>query len=108
MTSRGRVREWHRDEGWGVIDSEHTPGGCWAHCSSVQVAGYRALEAGQVVSFRHENADQDGFTYRAVELWPAGQGPVAADHEISGPTEAYRGQLFRTRPHGEPPSPDSE
>jgi hypothetical protein len=38
MTS-GVVREWHDDEGWGVLESTETPGGCW-----------------------------DGFDHRAVEV----------------------------------------
>ncbi len=43
MPIRGVVRVWHRDQGWGVIDSQDTPGGCWAHFSSVLVPGYREL-----------------------------------------------------------------
>ncbi|MFF7232620.1 hypothetical protein [Streptomyces sioyaensis] len=35
MAAIGIVREWHSDEGWGVIDSDTTPGGCWAHFGSV-------------------------------------------------------------------------
>lgn len=27
----GIVRMWNDDDGWGVIDSPHIPGGCWAH-----------------------------------------------------------------------------
>ena len=29
----GVVREWHREAGWGVIDCDATPGGCWAFFS---------------------------------------------------------------------------
>jgi len=46
MTSTGKVREWHDDHGWGVIDSPETPGGCWAHSSAVLVAGYKTLAPG--------------------------------------------------------------
>jgi CspA family cold shock protein len=35
------VREWHDDEGWGVLDSTETPGGCWAHRSNATVRGHR-------------------------------------------------------------------
>jgi CspA family cold shock protein len=73
MESSGIVREWHPDDGWGVIDSEDTPGGCWAHFSSVLVPGYRSLRAGQTVTLRHEPAEQDGYSFRAVEVWPADQ-----------------------------------
>ena len=47
----GVVREWHRDEGWGVLDSPATPGGCWAGFGDVLVAGFRALTPGQEVEF---------------------------------------------------------
>ena len=47
MSERGVVRLWSDEEGWGVIDSPATPGGCWAHFSSVRVAGLGALSAGQ-------------------------------------------------------------
>ena len=86
MTSQGVVREWHDEDGWGVLDSEATPGGCWAHFSAVLVAGYRSLRAGQAVSFTFEVAEQDGYSFRAVEAWPSDDEPVppeAADDHIS-------------------------
>jgi CspA family cold shock protein len=72
MASPGRVRIWHDEEGWGVIDSESTPGGCWAHFSAVRVTGYRALTRDQQVLLDFEAADQDGYSFRAVQVWPAG------------------------------------
>ena len=75
MTTSGRVRDWHADDGWGVIDSDATPGGCWAHFSSVLVSGHRSLEPGQQVTFTFERADQDGYAFRAIEAWPADRGP---------------------------------
>ncbi len=33
--STGTVRKWQEDEGWGVIDSPHTPGGCLAIFHSI-------------------------------------------------------------------------
>ena len=39
------------DEGFGVIDSAETPGGCWAYFSVIVMDGYRRLQAGQRVSF---------------------------------------------------------
>lgn len=71
MASRGRVRIWHNEEGWGVIDSESTPGGCWAHFSAVRVPGYRAPTRDQQVLLEFEAADQDGYSFRAVQVWPA-------------------------------------
>ena len=43
MTTVGTVRRWHDEEGWGVIDSPDTPGGCWAHYSNVAVTGHESL-----------------------------------------------------------------
>jgi CspA family cold shock protein len=86
------VRTWLPDEGWGVIDSPDTPGGCWAHFSSVLVPGYRALTAGQSVTFDYESAEQDGYHFRAIEVWPADQKPVRSRYEISA-SDAYRSTL---------------
>jgi cold shock protein len=69
-TTTGSVREWNNDEGWGVLDSPDTPGGCWAHFSSVDMPGYRALDQGQVVRLDWETARQDGYNYRAVQIIP--------------------------------------
>ena len=65
---RGLVRQWDDDEGWGVIDSSETPGGCWAHFSVVEVDGFRKLAAGEAVTFEFEAAEQDGFAFRATRV----------------------------------------
>lgn len=39
MTTTGSVRSWFGEEGWGVIDSPETPGGCWAFFSHIKVLG---------------------------------------------------------------------
>jgi cold shock protein len=70
------VREWHSDHGWGVIEAAETPGGCWAHFSHIAVGGYRELAPGQAVVLEWEMADQDGYSYRAVRVWPAGGDPI--------------------------------
>ncbi|OHV41064.1 hypothetical protein BCD49_38965 [Pseudofrankia sp. EUN1h] len=75
-TSRGTVREWSNEDGWGVIDSLETPGGCWIHFSHLLIAGYRGLRAGEQVELDWETPGQDGYPYRAVRTWPAGQQPV--------------------------------
>jgi CspA family cold shock protein len=75
--SSGVVREFHPDEGWGVIDGSDVPGGCWVHFSAIVMDGFRPLAAGQEVSFRAETADQDGFGFRAVEVWTGGVEPVS-------------------------------
>lgn len=48
MASVGTVGSWSDAEGWGVIESPETPGGCWAHFSVVAVTGY----AGQPDTWR--------------------------------------------------------
>lgn len=87
---------WYAEEGWGVIDSADTPGGCWAHFSAVLVPGYRALDVGAVVELTWEAPGQDGYAFRAVEVWPAGQAPVRADNQVWGPSAAYMSTLTLT------------
>ena len=62
------VREWDDDEGWGVLDSPETPGGCWTSFSAVEMEGFRFLTAGQKVTLEWEAAEQDGFQYQAVRV----------------------------------------
>lgn len=62
------VRTWHAEEGWGVVDSPDTPGGCWVHFSHIQSPGYRELLPGQSVALEWEKAEQDGFEYRATSV----------------------------------------
>ena len=76
MAADGTVREWHEDEGWGVIDSVATPGGCWAHFGAAAVSGYVTFAAGDQVQLVWEAASQDGYAYRAVRFWPAGATPI--------------------------------
>ena len=96
MTSLGQVRVWHDEDGWGVIDSDATPGGCWAHFSSVLVAGHKTMRTGQRVRFAFETAEQDGYSFRAVEVWPADQAPVRTSRQASGPSSAYSSTLTLT------------
>lgn len=77
MTIKALVREWHDDEGWGVLDAPEVPGGCWAGFGQVAVAGYRGLRAGQEVALVWERGPQDGFDFRAVQVWPWGGEPFA-------------------------------
>ena len=68
------VRVWHRDDGWGVVDAPQTPGGCWAHVSAVDVPGHAELRAGKQVLLEVEEADQDGYAYRATHVEPLQEG----------------------------------
>ena len=60
MAVEAIVRQWHPDEGWGVLDSPQTPGGCWAHFGAVAVDGYPELIPGQAVTLEWEAFGQDG------------------------------------------------
>lgn len=73
------VREWHEDQGWGVLDSPETPGGCWAHYSAiagpvlaseggVAVSQYKTASAGDRVDLEWESFVQDGYDFRAVVI----------------------------------------
>jgi CspA family cold shock protein len=84
------VREWHADEGWGVLDAPEVPGGCWVHFSNVAVAGYRSLDAGQEVALEWAEPGQDGYDYRAVRVWPWGSDPVPPPQSPDG---AYSSSL---------------
>jgi cold shock protein len=64
------VREWDDAEGWGVVDSPETPGGCWTHYSHVDMAGYRKLVPGERVDLVWETFGQDGYAFRAVQVIP--------------------------------------
>jgi cold shock protein len=104
MAVTGAIREWHDDEGWGVIDSPETPGGCWAGFMLAAVPGFASFTAGQAVSLEWESPGQDGWPYRAVRFWPQGQEPVdrfAA--ETRGTGAAYRSIL--TLSFDDPPDP---
>ena len=69
----GVVSTWNDDEGWGVLASERTPGGCWCHFSALAMAGFRTLSPGTNVEFLYEAAEQDGYCFRAVDAWLVGQ-----------------------------------
>lgn len=71
----GIVKWFDADEGWGVIEAPETPGGCFAHFSSIQAEGFRRLQSGERVRFTFERPGflQDGYEYRALAIWPDGQ-----------------------------------
>ena len=88
----GIVREWHSAEGWGVIDSEDAPGGCWAHQSHLDMEGIRELQAGQVVELTFDDRGQDGYPFRATRVVVPG---VAASPTFgtSFRSDAYRSHV---------------
>ncbi|MGC0423622.1 cold-shock protein [Embleya sp. AB8] len=66
------VREWYEEEGWGVLDSAETPGGCFAHFSDIEMAGFRTLDPGRQVRLEWEAPGfrQDGYDFRARRVVP--------------------------------------
>ncbi|MDR7277811.1 cold shock domain-containing protein [Catenuloplanes atrovinosus] len=91
MTVDATVREWHADQGWGVLDSAETPGGCWAHFSAAATPGAARLAPGTPVRLDWESPGQDGYPFRAVRFWPAGSDP--RDDPAAGPGAAYSSTL---------------
>ncbi|WP_197687779.1 MULTISPECIES: cupin domain-containing protein [unclassified Nocardioides] len=78
MRTTGTVRSWSDGEGWGVIDSPDTPGGCWAHFSALRMDGFKGLVPGQAVVLDCEEAAQDGYDFRATVVWPGGTPATSA------------------------------
>lgn len=93
MGEIGIVREWHGEEGWGVIDIEDAPGGCWTHISHLDMEGYRVLRAGQRVELTFDDRGQDGFAYRAIRVSVPGV-PPAKRLGRRGPSDAYRSHVI--------------
>jgi cold shock protein len=87
----GVVRGWDAAQGWGVVDSEETPGGCFVSFANIDGAGYRQLTVGQEVEFTYEEAEggQDGYAYRALRCALPGGGEAQPTVETEQDS-AYR------------------
>jgi CspA family cold shock protein len=92
MSSTGTVQVWNWSEGWGIIDSPDTPGGCFAHYTdlwrdqqpkaradtAIEVSGeFRDLVEGETVDFEWERPEggQDGYPFRATAVRPRRPAP---------------------------------
>ncbi len=82
----GIVRTWNQQLGWGVIDSEATPGGASATATMIRVEAVAdltgfpmmgGLRPGTQVDFEWSVADPpvNGCDYEAQLVWPAGGRP---------------------------------
>lgn len=91
----GTVREFRSDEGWGVIDSDETPGGCWVGFATINMMGFHKLTYGDVVTADVEEGPQDGYNFRATEVWP-GNASTNEYQEHSPPSTAYGSRLTIT------------
>jgi CspA family cold shock protein len=94
LPARGVVSEYWADEGWGVIDGPDVPGGCWVNWSVVVMECYPFLQPGQHVEFSFEEADQDGYTFRAAEVRPPGTVSRSQTIDVvEGPSAAFSSRM---------------
>jgi cold shock protein len=94
MAILATIRRWNTHRAWGVLDSPETPGGCWAHLSNIARPGPWDIQPGDEYMLEWEHAQQDGFAYRAVRMWPAGTAPI--DPVIRHNSSAYSSSLTLT------------
>ncbi|MEV0143495.1 MULTISPECIES: cold shock domain-containing protein [unclassified Nonomuraea] len=68
--TRGTVKFWKAEQGWGAISSPELPPGrdAFGHFSDVVGDGYRVLEEGDEVEFDVETRRQDSFDYVAGNI----------------------------------------
>lgn len=70
--SRGVVKFWREEKGWGAITSPDLPEGhdAWVHFSAIDFDGYRNLVAGQQVEFKYRAVRQESFDFVADWVKP--------------------------------------
>lgn len=99
-----RVRVWHDEEGWGVLDSAETPGGCWVHFSHIEMDGYRSLRDLDTVEVEFREVPQDGYRFTAVRVVVPGRpGPAPSTggaYTSSLTLEFDDGRVLRLDGHG--------
>lgn len=100
----GRLVEWSHEHGWGVLASPSTPGGCWFHYTSLTNLPEESLQVGEVYSFKYEQVEQDGYSYRASMV---GSSDTSSDSTESD-RQRLSGASFRSDLHLEfdQPEPD--
>lgn len=94
VTAQAIVRNWDDEQGWGVLDSDATPGGCWTHFSALDFDGHRTVSPGQQVQLTAESPGQDGYAWRAVRVVVDGKPPAAPTETASD--GAYASDLTLT------------
>ena len=57
------------------------------------------------MTLEYEPGEQDGYSFRAIELWPAGQEPHRTQSETQGASDAYRSTLTITFDDPQKPGP---
>jgi CspA family cold shock protein len=86
----GVVQDWDEEKGWGVLDSDATPGGCWAGFELIEAQGYRALSPGERVSFTWlprppDLAQQLSYPFRAARVLRDGGLAARSAHPTNQP-----------------------
>lgn len=77
--ARGNVRRFSTEEGWGIIDSPATPGGCLIQSPAV-IGDPQPMTAGRPVEFEWQPLDngENDFRYYATSVSLVGSTPVFA------------------------------
>jgi cold shock protein len=79
--TRGTVKWWKEEKGYGAIASAATaPWDIWCHFSAIDMPGFRALAPGEPVEVEYLRADQESFRYlaeRVRRLTPPPSGELA-------------------------------
>jgi cold shock protein len=71
--SRGTVKWWRDEKGYGVIAAAATaPWDIWCHFSAIDTDGYRSLQRGEEVEVEYMRFDQDTFKYIARRVRSVG------------------------------------
>jgi CspA family cold shock protein len=68
---RGTVKFW-KASGMGGIESQEASSDVYVGLSSIDMPGYRVLEAGQAVEFQFISQQQDSWLYKATWVRPMG------------------------------------
>jgi cold shock protein len=95
--TRGRVKFFKAEKGWGAISSDQVPADIWVHFSDIEMTGYRAFTAGDIVEFEYEECRQDSFRFRATRARYIASGPA--------PTLRRHGDRVDIVPDGTPDTP---
>jgi CspA family cold shock protein len=91
-SSTGVVVAWNGADGLGVIESPDTPGGCWCGWMSITMDRFVGrFDPGTQVEFTYEAVRQDGYDYRAIDMWIPGH--RAPRPEPIGGSTGYRSTL---------------
>jgi CspA family cold shock protein len=84
MTATGRVRSWYAEEGWGVIDCDETPGGCWFQ--------YSAIESAELFRGPSTSEGYHGALIRAVDGKVVVEGGGPSEMVVHELKTAHQGQ----------------